>query len=257
MNEEQTTPGNEEELPGQPLEPGEDITASEAITGVITEPGETYERVSVSSKKNYWLLPVIILIIANLIATFIFYSNDELVNSVMDKEIAKLEEKVEKGEMTEEQFTQAEKFMDPKGAFFVIIGYVGSIAGPFFMLLILSLVYFVVLKIFKKDAAFPKILNVVGLAFIVTSIGNIISIAISVITGTMSGVSPALLMGDSQNGDTVYAILSKLDVFTVWFLFVIATGLVKVNKLEPEKSYSTVFGVWLLYIIVTVFSPWS
>jgi hypothetical protein len=251
MNEEQDLQSEEINISEPSPQPEDELSVPEAITGVITEPSETYERMSSSSRKNYWLIPLMILIAANLIGTYIFFSNDELISKVVDKEIAKLDEKLDKGELSESDYDMAKKFVDPKGTFFLVIGYGGSLVGPFFILIILSVLYFVILKIFKLNQEFSRVMNIVGLAMIIMAVGNLVSILVSVVTGTMSGVSPALLMTEPEGGDIVYSLVSKLDIFTIWFLFIIAIGLNKAAKLEAEKAYSAVFGIWLVYVIFT------
>ncbi|MGH2575924.1 MAG: hypothetical protein ACRDFC_09530, partial [Ignavibacteria bacterium] len=62
----ETSQGSE---PNKESPSGENITLSDAMTGVITEPGETYEAVKNSTKKNYWLIPILILIVVYLISS--------------------------------------------------------------------------------------------------------------------------------------------------------------------------------------------
>ena len=49
---------NQEPLEQNPSveEPLEQLSLTDAITGVITGPGETFETMVVTKKKNYWII---------------------------------------------------------------------------------------------------------------------------------------------------------------------------------------------------------
>ncbi len=240
----------------------EQLSSTDALIGVLSSPGETFETIAVTKKKNYWLLSVLITIIISLIVTFIFFRDEQIMSGMMDKQKAQLEksmeENVKSGKMTQEQsqqaIEQAEKFMDPKGVFFQIIGYGGSILMPFLMLLVLSLVYMLVLKIFKTNADFGSLLNVVGLPLIIGGIGSIVALVLSVVTGKMSSASLALFLTDDIVGVKLNELLFKIDLFSIWYYVTVAIGLSKITKLPAGKAYITVFGVWVFWLLITTVS---
>lgn len=233
----------------------EQYSVTDAVIGVITSPGETFETIAVNKRKNYWLLPVIVSIIIGIVVTFIFFKDDQLISGLMDKQRSQLEkqmeEKVKEGKMSPEQsrqtIEQAEKFMDPKSLFFQIIGYGGATIVPILMLFVLSLVYLLFLKMFKAEIDFGNILNVVGLPMVITVIGAIVGLVLSVLLGKISALSPALLYSDGKLGD----FLLKFDLFTIWYYAVISIGISKLAKIPSGKAYGMVFGVWLLWILIT------
>lgn len=254
MNEENNTSpeaGSEEEILNEPF------TNSEAMSGVFTSPAETFETIVNSPKKNYWIIPVLISILVGLASTFLFMQDAELVSKTMAKQKEKMMEKFEKdikdGKMTQEQVDQAMKSMDPKGMFFKLIGYGGSLVGSFIVLLLLSVIYLIALKIMKAETDFSNILNVVGLALLIGAIGNLISIVISILKGNMTTIGPSLFMSESSVGEKMYALLTKIDLFSIWFYAVITIGLSKVGKISTGKAAGVVFGIWIVYIIVASF----
>jgi mannitol-specific phosphotransferase system IIBC component len=122
---------NQEPLEQNPSveEPLEQLSLTDAITGVITGPGETFETMVGTKKKNYWIIPVLLSIVIGVVVTFIFFRDAQLMSGLMDKQKAQLEkrmdEQVKSGKMSPEQskqaIEQAEKFMDPKSTFFQIM----------------------------------------------------------------------------------------------------------------------------------------
>jgi len=250
MDEQNTTPTEQE-----PASQYEELSNTDAMSGVITAPGETYETIANTPKKNYWLLPVIIFIIVNLVATFLFMSDKELVNKSMDKQKEAMREQFDKnvkeGKMTQGDANKAMESMNPAGIFFKAITFGGAVIGPFIMLLLLSVVYLLGLKIMKAQFDFTNVLNVVGLAILIVAIGNLISIVISILKGDMSSVGLGLLFSEESVGKKIYALLTKLDIFSIWFSVIVAIGLSKIARIDMIKSASLVFGVFIIYAVVT------
>ena len=252
MSEENYT--NPEQTP-EPQEQFEEFSKADAMAGVFTAPGETFETIAAGPKKNYWIIPVLITIVVGIISTFLFMQDAELVSSTMEKQKKKMAEQFEKnvkeGKMTQEDADKAMESMNPAGTFFKIIGFGGAVIGPFIILFILSLLYLVMLKIFKAEFEFVNVLNVVGLAMLITAIGSLISIVVSVLKGEMSSVGLGLVLSQDTVGEKVHTLLTKLDAFSIWFYVVVAIGLSKIAKVDMIRSASIVFGLFLLYVVAT------
>jgi len=255
MNEENT---NLEEINSEDPLQNEQLSTADAMSGVITSPAETFETIAVTPKKNYWLLPVLICALIGLATSFLFMQDAELVDKTMEKQKKKMMEKFEQnikdGKMTQEQVDKAMESMNPKGMFFKIMGFGGAIVGPFIILLLLSVIYLIALKIFKAEFEFTNILNVVGLAMLIAAIGNLISMVVSILKGDFSTIGPGLLFSEAAVGEKTYSLLTKIDVFSIWYYFVIAIGLSKIGKVSFVQSASVVFGVWIVYIFVSSFA---
>src|SRR6266540_1968446 len=88
----------------------EDISVTDAMTGVLSAPGETFEEVKLSSKKNYWLVPMIILIVVSIASSFLLFNDDELASQIRDKQkkamVENMEKKVKEGSMSQEQMNE-------------------------------------------------------------------------------------------------------------------------------------------------------
>ena len=231
------------------------LSVSDAITGVITAPGETFETIANTPRKNYWIIPVLISIVLGLISTFMFMQDAELVDKLMDKQKNKMREKFEEsikqGKMTKEDADKAIESMNPKGTFFKIIGFGGAAVGPFIILLLLSVVYLIALKIMKAQFEFTNILNVVGLALLIATVGNLISMVVSIIKGDLSTLGLSLFISESSAGEKMYSLISKIDIFYIWFYVVIAIGLSKIARIKMLKSVIVVFFVWIVYLTVS------
>jgi hypothetical protein len=239
----------------------QELSQIDAISGIFTEPGNTFDTIMKFPKKNFWLLPVIILVLTSIVSSFLFFSDAELVSKMMDKQKMKMREKmqenVKEGKMSQQQANEAieraEKFMNPNGLFFKITGFAGAVVAPFIMLFVLSVIYMLLLKMFHADFEFTNILNVVGLSLIVSAIGSIIGIVLSIVMGDLTSVGLALAFKADVIGETLHGLFLKLDVFTIWFYVLVAIGLVRVTKVKPFISYSIVFGLWVIWLVITTF----
>jgi hypothetical protein len=241
----------------EPLE----LSQMDAISGVFTEPGNTFESIMKFPKRNFWLLPVLILVVTSIVSSFLFFSDAELVGKMMDKQKIKMRERmqesVKQGKMSQDQANDAieksEKFMDPNGLFFKITGFAGAVVAPFIMLFILSVIYMLFLKMFKANFEFTNVLNVVGLSLIISAVGGVIGIVLSIIMGDLTSVGLSIFFKADTVGDTLHGLFMKLDVFSFWFYILVATGLVKVAKIKAAVSYSVVFGLWIVWLLLTTF----
>jgi len=255
MNDENLTQGSGIEQNGEYGESPEQLSQSEAMTGVLTSPGETYETISKTPKKNYWIIPVLITLLAGVIATFLFMQDAELVNKTMEKQRKTMQESFDKnvkeGKMKQEDADKAMEGMDPKGMMFKIFGYGFAVIGPFLIFFILSLSYLILLKIMKAQFEFSNVMNVVGLSMLIMAIASLIGIVISIFKGEMSGLGLSLFSSEESAGAKVYGLLSRIDVFSIWFYIVVGIGLSKIAKLETVKSIVIAFVPYIVYILVT------
>lgn len=258
--EENNTNSAEEQFTAEPEELTS-LTKMEAITGVITEPGNTFESISKNKTKHYWVVPIIIFIVANLIAMVLFYADQELYSTVISKQRKNLEERFDKsvkeGKMTQEQksmaMEQAEKFMDPKSPFAIAIALGASVIGPFIIMVLVSVIYLVCFKIIKAGFEFTNILNVVGLTFIISSIAKILETVLSILIGNVTNFSPAFLFSEEKFGNTVYNLISKVDLFSIWALIVTSIGLTIIGKVKTKVMYFFVFGLWMIWSLISAF----
>ena len=208
----------------------ESLSISEAMSGVISAPGETFETISVTEK--------------------------ELTSKTMEKQKEKMmeqfEQNIKDGKMTQEQAENAMETMNPEGTMFKVIGYGFAAIGPFLILLILSVIYFVILKIMKSEAHITEVMNVVGLSYIIIAIGNLIATVVSIVMGELSSLSLAMLFTEESVGTKVFTMISKVDIFSIWFYTVVAIGITKIGRISMAKSVLFVFGIWIVFYVVII-----
>ena len=201
-------------------EPYEELSSTDVMVGIFTEPGETYESIGQGSSKKYWPLPTIIFIVLYLIGTFIVFSDAQILGDKMDMQFQKAKEKmqeqVKEGKISQEQADQSlelqEKMMNPNSPITQGFAYGWAVIGPFFILFVLGLLYFIGLRMFKSTASYGDVLNVIGPAFLISGLQQVVTAVLSILLGKITTVGAAIFMPADSQG-TLYSILFLLYIF--------------------------------------------
>ncbi len=242
--------------------PLEDISLSDAMTGVITEPGPAFEAVRVSSRKNYWLIPAFVFIVLYIASTFLVMNDEELYSDIKAKQTAavkeRLDDAVKDGKMSQEQANEqmdkVDKQMSKSNPLFYVFTTLGPIFTTFIILFLKGAIFLIVLKLFKGTASYMNILSVLGLVFIPESIQVIIDTVMAIFTGKLnSNIGPTLLLSADSMGKEMFKFLGHFDILTIWILIITGIGLAKVSKLKPAQTMAAVFVLWLIWISATSF----
>lgn len=258
--EENTQEQQPEELKPPVLQ--QNITLSDALSGVFTEPSETFTSVKHSTKSTYWVIPLIILAVITSLASFLVLNDEELSSEIRKKQTEAVKERFEKavkeGKMTREQADeQLEKTQNAMGGgIFVVIGIAGGFFSVVIFFFVKTLIYWGGFKIFKGTGTFINVMNVLGLASIITSIQMLIDTALAIFTGRLFiNIGPILLFTEEQLGNSLYKFVANFDLINIWYLIVLAIGLARVSHVKLSISIATVFVLWLIWITLTSFGP--
>jgi hypothetical protein len=248
--------------PDAETQPAEDISLTDAMTGVYTEPAATFEAVKNSKKRSYWVVPTILLIVITLVASFLVINDEELYSEIktMQTKAAKerLEESVKDGKMSQEQMDQSleqmEKFMDKSSPFFLISAILGPIFGGLVILFFRGLVLWGVLKIFKGTASYMLVICTLGLASMIDMISAVINTVLAIVMGKLTvNIGPALFITKDMVGESMAKLLGHFDLIAIWCLIVLGIGLGAVSNLKSSKTIPVVFALWLIWIVLVSF----
>jgi len=251
---------NQEQEFVPPAAPLQNISLSDCLAGVFSEPGSTFTEVKNSTRGSYWVWPMIILAVITALSAFIVMNDEELsseIKTLQSKAMKeKLDEAVKSGAMTreqaDEQIEKTQKFMG--GGMMAVFGIVGGVVSVLIFFLVKGLIYWGGFKIFKGSATFLNILNVLGIASIITSIQMIIDTVLAIFMGKLYvNIGPVLLFTEEAVGKSMYKFIANFDLINIWYLIVISIGFAKVSNLKSSISFPMVFGLWLIWIVLTSF----
>lgn len=233
-----------------------ELTHTDKLVGVFAEPNVTFTKMAKSDPKHLdWFLPVFLMIIVAVIANFVMMSNPYIKNSVIEKQMAKMEkglqDAVDSGAKTKEEARRDLEAIrenmeknQAAGQVFQVIGMVIFIFGTFF---IISLVYWLVAKFgLKGEGSYADAMVAFGLPYYISIIQVIVMVILAL---SMDKFFQGTSVGSFIDADTTTFtgfILSKLDVFSIWFYAVVSIGLAKMFKSQSTgKYYIMIFSLWI------------
>ncbi len=260
-NKEEVYSSNETEIISDPIE---SISIGDAMAGIFSEPAETFTSVKAATKKNYWLIPLAILIVVSMISSYLVTNDEELVSEIktQQKEAVKkqLDEAVKDGKMTRDeanqQIEQTEKMFG--GGIFVVFGLIGSVVGVLVIFFLKALLYWGLLMLFKSAASYIDIMNVLGLTALITAIQLVIDTLLAILMGKlMMNIGPVLLFSQESLGKNMFSFVANFDLITIWYSVIVGIGIAKVSNLKIGVTIPFVFILWLIWVLLTSFGPFS
>ncbi|MEO0084257.1 MAG: YIP1 family protein [candidate division WOR-3 bacterium] len=197
-------------------------------------------------EKPHYLIPLILVVIITIIGSLI-----TLTTIKPEQKIIELREQ----NIPEEQVERAEKYL--KGPMPYIFAIIAAIIIVPIGLLIVSLIFNFLLPLINVSGQFLVSFSVVVGAALVRLPAIIIRTLLTVIKGSpFVQTNLALFIPMISKNTFIFRLLAKLDFFTIWEVALIAFGLQTVYDIKDKnKCYYLVFGIWLVYIIVTSLLP--
>jgi hypothetical protein len=236
MSEEVTNSGEATSSAGE-------MSAVQKIIGIFTAPRKAFEAID---KNPTWFLPFIIGVIFFLVFQLL------TMDIQTDYRIQHLEARddipAERMEMAKQQMQGGVK-------------YIGLVAGPIvwlIMILIMAALFYVAGNMMiGGDTTFKNIFAVVAWGQLIGSLSLIIMTFLILAKGSMHGVALdlSILMETPAIGEeksTLYRILSKFDIFTIWTIVLYIIGMSVTYKTTTQKAAVPILSLWAIWIIVSV-----
>lgn len=140
-----------------------------------------------------------------------------------------------------------------------VFGTVGAVINTAFKIVLLSLIYYLIFIAMGSTLRYLSVMIPVSFGAYISSIGGLFKLIIGAVTkNPYPQTSLALLYGRFSPHLAKlwhYKLLSQIDIFTLWSLFIMATGLWVIARIEKKKTFLVVFGLWGIYILIISFIP--
>lgn len=244
----------------QPKNDMEELSHTDKIVGVISEPTNLSTKlVFLNTKVSDWLLPLFALIVVAIAATFIYMSNPEIKLEMQQQQEKAMREQfdkmVESGQMTREQADeQLDNTMQMMGGsgMMQVFSSIGILVVMLVWFFVFTTIAFLIAKfVLKGDGSYSQAMTAMGLPLYITVLQSIILIIVGMLLGKMlTGLNPASLTGMDIKSLPGF-LLSRLDVFSIWFYVVLGIAFAKMFKSDNVKKYIfTSIGVWLVFMFI-------
>nr|WP_295970588.1 Yip1 family protein [uncultured Bacillus sp.] len=114
-----------------------------------------------------------------------------------------------------------------------VMGIVQGFISPIFIIFISAAIYFIFIKIARKDTTFMQLLSMTTFIFFISTIGFLLNSLISLMIGSSSGIGDykyVTSLATVLNSDS--PVLDSFELFSIWQLILTAIGLHKVGQLS-------------------------
>lgn len=240
---------NTEQTPQQ-----EELSHSDKMIGVFTEPSNTFETIARFPVRSIdWVLPVVILFILIGVMRSIAMLNEEVALQTRQAQIEMFDKMVSEGKMTQDQADQAiegvEKQMEfMRGPLGWVINVVSTLIFGFIFFFIIAGIYFLFVKfLLKGEGSYQHVLVANGLTAYISMIQVLIGGILTFALGKIVMDTSVANFLDLEKGSLVKFFVSKVDPISIWAYSVLAIGLAKLNRAQSTIPYFIlVFTLWIL-----------
>lgn len=259
MNEPPPLP--EAPAPAAPSQPPMSLAAR--LVNVFAVPGEVFDDAKAAKPATTnWLVPALLACVIGVVSALIMFSQPAIQQQLREQQEKamkpELDKQVAAGKMTQAQADQAiemmEKFTGP--TMMKIFGSVGAVFVSFIRVFWWGLVLWLLGKmVLKVQFGYMKSVEIAGLASLIAVLGAIVSLLLIVNLGKLfSTPSLALTVGDFDLKNKGHLLLGTVNLFTLWQLAVMAIGLSRLASVPFARAMLPVFGFWIVWTLVLVFS---
>jgi hypothetical protein len=230
---------NTETMVERPTTAAEEMGALQKIIGVFTSPTKTFQSLD---RNPSWLLPIIIYMVVNL--GFIFLAKDIIIQEELTRQENKMLEQGMDSEQMDQRLAIIEKSMQYTVPIF------GLVFSGLFVLIVAGVFMFVGNVVLGGTSTFKKIFAITAYSFLILCVGALVTLPLVLARQSMQvSFSLAALMSDEARKTFLYQLLSKVDIFWIWWLAVYSIGLAVIYKMKTQKMAMAVAAVYLIYAV--------
>lgn len=234
-----------------PPQPEEELSHTDKMTGIFTEPSETFGKIAKFPVRTIdWLLPVLILFLIVALTRILVMSNEEIAFQERQKQEKQVNELVEKGVLTQEQAeTQIERtrqFSNSPVAYIIMTFTI--LIGGFIVFFLIVLIYFLLSKFaLKGNGGYTSALVANGLPAYITIIQIVIAAILSLAFERLINDVSVASLANMDKSTIAGWFFGKIDPISIWVYSVLSIGLAKMFRSDSIKKYFImVFSIWIL-----------
>ena len=243
-----------------PVEPEEEaeLSHTDKLVGVFSEPSAMFAKVAKSGPKTSdWLIPVFILIAVSILSTVLMFTNPSIKLQMKQEREKTIQEMVDNGTITQEQADQRIEMMEKfsGGPIMIITTSISMVILIFIVFFVISALLMLFVKfVLKGEGNYKDAMTAYGLPYYILVIQVIVMVILSLAMGKMFQTTGVSAFMNLEKGTFVNFILSKVDVFSIWFYAVLSISFAKMFKSESTgKYYALIFSLWIVTSVVFFF----
>jgi hypothetical protein len=218
------------------------------LVGVLVSPVKTFESIA---RRPTWGVAFVVLVVLAAASGVLAWQR---VDSQQMRESTREQVAARGQALNDEQLDQAVKFTQ-------IVGYGCSAAMPAIAYLIAALALWGAFKVAGGEIGFPGSLAVTVHGMMPWGVAALLAVPVVLARGTVdydqlrAGImlaSSAAALAPADASQVTLAVLSSLDVFSLWTIVLLAIGFAAAARVSRAKAAITVTVLWLLWVVVKV-----
>jgi hypothetical protein len=134
-----------------------------------------------------------------------------------------------------------------------IFSYVGVVLFPLIAVvswLLISLIFFAIVRLFKGQASYSQVLSIAGMAYMVKLVFYLLSCISGLFTGELYVNFSLALLALDKKGQFIYGILRGIELFDIWYFSLIGTGIYVITKLDKKKIILVTSLIFIGYVFL-------
>jgi hypothetical protein len=243
------TAGQDDALIPPPPAAGPEPNAFQRIIGVLFSPDATMASIA---RRPDWVLPLVILLIMSLGAGVIIAQHVDFgaaAREAMEQNKNASPEQIDRGVKMAASIGKVATYLSP------VLGAIG--------LLIIAGVLLLAFRLFGGEGDFKQAFSVTCYSSMPGVIKSIIMMIIIVAKG---GIIPAQqlailvrsnlgFLADYKANPMAFAVLSSIDIFSIWFLALMIIGFAYLARVSRVKSAVIIISLWLVVLCFKLIGP--
>lgn len=216
------------------------------LVGVLVAPAKTFKSIS---EKPTWVVALLVLIVLGVGVTMMMSGKMDWAEMTRDQMAA------QGREIPEDQLEKIIDFQEKFGPAMMIGG--GAIGTPLVYLLV-ALIFMVVFKMLGGDLDFVRSLSVVLHGMMPRAVLALLSFPVilgkqqldfeelkdgSVLVSNLGAFAP------EDAGPALVALLSSIDLFSIWVVFLLVIGYSTVARVSKGAAAGGIVALWLVYVL--------
>lgn len=233
------------------------MTFVQKAIGLFISPNEVFEGLPTNATRRDWLLPLLIYTAITALTIHFIVEKESLAvhfRELSEQEIRpQLDQFVQQGTVTQEQANWVYQFATPGTVHFLAAQLVGTFIGTLILVFSLGFILWQLGRsVMGGPVPYMLVVTIVSLTLLVASGERIITAVLMILTDSIFA-SPSLALLQLGSPPTfMFALLSRINLFTLWELWLVSLGLAWLHDRAIAKVFVLVSSLWLVWTLVTL-----
>jgi hypothetical protein len=226
------------------------------LSDIFVSPSEVFQSLKNTAPSTaLWLVPFVATFLLIILTSITFFMNETLKTEMKEIQGKAIEKMVDEGKLSQEQADNIEGRTGSMGGMMLAFSIIGG--GIFISMYFFGGSLFLWLAnktILKSTVGYGKHLELYGISSWIGVLGSIITILMMIGIGSMAATpSGALaLIGSYDPTNKLHMLYASLNIFSIWQTAVIGIGLSKFSDKQSSAGMGTAFGLWILWIAISI-----